>query len=63
MYQYLYTADMLSRSPSPTMNNDTESEELGTSAKLFISIVVLQLSATSKHSAQHNQKTNPYNRL
>ena len=49
MYQYLYTADMLSRSPSPTMNNDTESEELGTSAKLFISIVVLQLSATSNH--------------
>ena len=40
--KYLYTVDMLSRSPS--MNNDTESEEL---AELFISIVVSQLPATS----------------
>ena len=38
---------MLSRSPSPTINNDTESEELETSAKLFISTVVSQLPATS----------------
>ena len=47
--KYLYTADMLSRSPSPTMNNDTESEELETSAELFISTVVSQLPATSNH--------------
>ena len=45
--KYLYTVDMLSRSPSPTMNNDTESEGLETSAELFISTVVLQLPATS----------------
>ena len=38
---------MLSRSPSPTTNNDTESEELKASAKLFIPTVVSQLSATS----------------
>ena len=42
-----YTADMLSRSPSPTMNNDTESKELKISTKLFISTVVSQLPATS----------------
>ena len=44
--KYLYTADVLSRSPSPTIADDTESTELETSAELFISTVVSHLPAT-----------------
>ena len=41
--KYLYTADVLSRSPLLTTADDTESTELETSAELFISTVVLPL--------------------
>ena len=48
--KYLHSRHaVLSRSLSPTMNNDSESEELEISAKLFISTVVSQLPATSNH--------------
>ena len=45
--KYLYTADVLSRSPLLTTADDTESTELETSAELFISTVVSNLPATS----------------
>ena len=45
--KYFYTADVLSRSPSLTTVDDTESAELETSAELFISAVVSNLPATS----------------
>ena len=47
--KYLYTADVLSRSPSLTTADDTKSTELETSAELFISAVVSNLPATSYH--------------
>ena len=45
--KYLYTADVLSRSPLLTTADDTESTELETSAELFISTVMSNLPATS----------------
>ena len=45
--KYFYTADVLSRSPSLTTVDDTESAELETSAELFVSAVVSNLPATS----------------
>ena len=45
--KYLYTADVLSRSPLLTTADDTESTELETSVELFISTVVSNLPATS----------------
>ena len=44
---YFYAADVLSRSPSLTTVDDTESAELETSVDLFISAVVSNLPATS----------------
>ena len=47
--KYLYTADVLSRSPSPAKSDDCEADELKTSAELFISTVVSHLPATPNH--------------
>ena len=44
--KYLCTADVLPRSSLPTETNDSESDELESSAKLFISTVVSHLPAT-----------------
>ena len=44
--KYLHTADILSRSPLLTETNDSESDELERSVKLFISTVVSHLPAT-----------------
>ena len=47
--KYLYTADVLSRSPSPAKSDDCEADELKTSAELFFSTVVSHLPATPNH--------------
>ena len=47
--KYLYIAYVLSRSPSLTTVDDTESTELEASAKLFISAAVSNLPATFNH--------------
>ena len=44
--KYLYTPDVLSRSPSPAKSDDCEAEELEISAELFIFTVVSHLPAT-----------------
>ena len=45
--KYLYTAEVLSRSPSPNIASDIDFDDLETSAELFISTVVSTLPATS----------------
>ena len=47
--KYLYTADVLSRSPSPAKSNDCEADKLETSAELVISTVVSHLPGTPNH--------------
>ena len=65
--KYLYTAYVLSRSPSPAKSDDCKADELETSAELFISTAVSHPPATrnrfKKHSVLHSLKTNPYNKL
>ena len=45
--KYLYTAGVLSRSPSPNIASNIDSDELETSAELFTSTVVSTLPTTS----------------
>ena len=64
--KYLYTADVLSRSPSPA---ESEAEELrnisGTVhfCSSITSILATHIYNCLKHSALRSLKTNPYNKL
>ena len=62
--KYLYTADVLSRSPSPAnLIDDCDAEELEALTELFISTVVSHLPATRYCLKALSTETNPYNKL
>ena len=62
--KYLYTAGVVSRSPSPAkLIDNCKAEELEALTELFISTVVSHLPATRYRLKALSTETNPYNKL